>query len=130
MFKRRTRLKAKPRDEADKVTPEMYQFVMERDHHRCQAPLLDPQAGECRSKWSTPFDGEVPYWSTQLDVWLTLDHVPDRGQNALGKRAASDPAHLIVICWGHHLGGWATSHRDLERDHLQRAMTADYGELS
>lgn len=47
---------------------------------------------------------------------LTLDHVRD--QPMMGKRAPSDPAHLVSLCWHHHLNGWATSHRPLLREYL------------
>jgi hypothetical protein len=48
---------------------------------------------------------------------LTLDHVKD--QPMIGKRAPSDMAHLVTLCWHHHLDGWATSHRPELRDYLR-----------
>lgn len=48
---------------------------------------------------------------------LTLDHVKD--QPMMGRRAPSDPSHLVTLCEGHHLGGWATSHRPLLREYLR-----------
>jgi len=47
---------------------------------------------------------------------LTLDHVKE--QPMMGKRAPSDPAHLVSVCWHHHLDGWATSHRPELREYL------------
>ena len=49
---------------------------------------------------------------------LTLDHVKD--QPMMGKRAPSDPQHLVTICLSHHVEtGWATSHRPLLRTYLK-----------
>lgn len=49
---------------------------------------------------------------------LTLDHVKD--QPRMGKRAPSDPAHLVALCEQHHLWtGWATSHRPELREYLR-----------
>jgi hypothetical protein len=52
---------------------------------------------------------------------LTLDHVKE--QPMMGKRAPSDMAHLVTLCWHHHLDGWATSHRPELRQYL-REVTA------
>jgi hypothetical protein len=49
---------------------------------------------------------------------LTLDHVKE--QPRMGKRAPSDMAHLVTLCWHHHLDGWATAHRPQLRRYLQR----------
>lgn len=47
----------------------------------------------------------------------TLDHVRD--QPMMGKRAPSDPQHLVVVCEAHHIWtGWATSHRPELRAYL------------
>jgi hypothetical protein len=48
---------------------------------------------------------------------LTLDHIQD-GYGRMGKRAPSDPGHLVSLCWHHHLDGWATSHRPELRAYL------------
>lgn len=49
---------------------------------------------------------------------MTLDHVQG-GYGRMGKRAPSDPAHLVTLCWGAHLlTHWATSHRPALRDYL------------
>ena len=49
---------------------------------------------------------------------LTLDHIQE-GYGRMGKRAPSDPAHLVTLCWHHHLDGWATSHRPELRAYLE-----------
>ena len=80
----------------DPVTPEVYAAVLARDG-RCVAPQLG--AGDL------------------CDGRLTLDHVKD--QPMMGKRAPSDPAHLVALCWRHHLDGWATAHRPALREYLR-----------
>jgi hypothetical protein len=80
----------------DPVTPELRILVLERDGD-CLAPRIGAR-DECSGR-------------------LTLDHVKD--QPMMGKRAPSDPAHLVTICWHHHLDGWATSHRPELRAYLR-----------
>ena len=83
----------------DAVTPELREAVLRRDGG-CVASRfgLYPYAGPC--------DGR-----------LTLDHVKD--QPRMGKRAPSDAAHLVTLCWHHHLDGWATAHRPELRAYLR-----------
>jgi len=81
----------------DRVTPDVWLAVMQRDAYTCAGARLgapDPCHGR-----------------------LTLDHVKD--QPMMGRRAPSDPAHLVVICWHHHLDGWATAHRPELRAYLK-----------
>lgn len=81
----------------DVVTPETWLAVMTRDAYTCAAARLGaPDA--CRGG-------------------LTLDHVKD--QPMMGKRAPSDPEHLVVVCYYHHLGGWATANRPALRAYLR-----------
>ena len=100
----------------DPVTPELWRAVVERDQG-CVAPRLgatDP----CGDRWGTLPTGEerekalAGYYSG----FLTLDHVKDEPR--MGKRAPSDMAHLVTVCWRHHLGGWATAHRAELREYL------------
>lgn len=81
----------------DPVTDDVRQAVLLRDGP-CIAPVLDPDADLC--------DGRA-----------TLDHV--KSQPMMGKRAPSDTAHLVAVCWHHHLDGWATSHRPELREYLR-----------
>lgn len=68
------------------------------DHGICMAPWLDSaESGRCSGR-------------------LTYDHVKD--EPMMGKRAPSDPAHLVSLCWHHHLDGWATSNRPALRQYL------------
>ena len=59
---------------------------------------------------------ELGEWASTCQGRLTLDHV--REHPMMGKRAPSDAAHLVALCWHHHLNGWATSHRPLLREYL------------
>jgi len=77
----------------------------------CVAETLDPQAGPCRDKW-----GELLPNNPWPDVW-EVDHV--KAEPMMGRKAPSDMAHLVTLCHFHHQGGWATSHRDAERDYLR-----------
>ena len=82
----------------DTVTPEVAMAVIERDQG-CVAVKLGEPRSDCHGR-------------------LTLDHVKD--QPRMGKRAPSDPAHLVALCENHHLWtGWATSHRPALREYLR-----------
>jgi len=102
----------------DPVPPELWRAVVARDGG-CVAPRLgatDP----CRDTWGTLPTGEEreKAVSGHYSGWLTVDHVKD--QPRMGKRAPSDMAHLVTLCWRHHLGGWATAHRPELREYLAR----------
>lgn len=87
--------------------------VAERDEWSCMAPKLDPEADACRGPFyaKTPAIGTIAY----LDI-LTFDHVKE---NAGGSRI-HDRQHGVLLCHHHNVDGWASGHRDLERDHLAR----------
>jgi len=104
------------RSKADKVSPELHDAAIARDlryAHGCVAAWLDPAHG-CRNRWGDP------QWP---GADLTLDHVQD-GYGRMGKRAPSDMAHLASLCYGAHLGGWATANRPLLRTYLREANAA------
>jgi hypothetical protein len=82
----------------DPVTADVASRVLARDG-RCVAPVVDPAVDRCAGR-------------------TTLDHVKDAPM--MGKRAPSDDAHLVALCWHHHLDGWATAHRPALREHLRR----------
>ena len=87
------------RRKADPVTPAVRLAVLERDGG-CLAVLI---GGQDPATCAGP---------------LTLDHV--KSAPRMGKRAASDAAHLASVCRGHHIDtGWATSHRPLLRAYLE-----------
>ncbi len=86
----------------DRVTHEVALAVLQRDGG-CVAPHLGGSYADCSGR-------------------ITLDHVKD--QPRMGKRAPSDPAHLVSLCEGHHLWtGWATSHRPALRQYLREVST-------
>lgn len=125
---RRTPLRRKsrmprPRGHRDPVTPALRLEVLERDERRCIAPRIavehEQPIDECKGLWGRP---AVLFWTANGPIYdiasLTLDHV--NLQPTLGKRAPSDLAHLVSICWHHHLDGWSETHRPELRDHLRR----------
>lgn len=62
-----------------------------------------------------------PHEQTPCKGMPTLDHVPERGMNALGRKAPDDEAHLVTICAYHHTGRqWPEQHRELERKYLAK----------
>ena len=100
----------------DPVSADLREEVLRLDAYRCVARLVARQLGlpidACRNKWgdSIIVTGRYPVSA------LTLDHVKD--EPMMGKRAPSDVRHLVTVCWHHHLGGWATSHRPELRQYL------------
>ena len=128
----------------DPVTPETYEEVMSRDKaHRfanlCDQFSIDPVEDE---KGATDMWAEAtkkPCVAPMLDPLgsgpclgrMTLDHVHRQHGGMMGKRAPSDPEHLVVLCARHHLGEgdkggriWVAGKRTLIRAYL----TAIYGE--
>lgn len=82
----------------DRVTPDVALAVLSRDAG-CVAVTLGESPATCGGR-------------------LTLDHVKD--QPRMGKRAPSDPGHLVSLCENHHLWtGWATAHRPELRQYLR-----------
>lgn len=91
----------------------MRQAVLERDQG-CVARLFFPVVATGR----VAFHGTTEMHYDECAGKLTLDHVQD-GYGRMGKRAPSDPAHLVTLCAHHHLDGWATSHRPELRAYLE-----------
>lgn len=114
----------KPSRHPDPVTPALWMEVMAADGGRCVARQLDPDAGDCRGKWGDPFSGAALGTWGPISDWLTLDHVQS-GYGRMGKRAPSDRAHLVTLCWWHHVRtGWATSHKALLREYIEKREAA------
>ena len=90
----------------DGVTPELREAVIHRD-----GGCIAPKVCGCLSSMKGLCDGR-----------LTLDHVKD--EPMMGKRAPSDMAHLVTLCWHHHLDGWATAHRPELRSYLRERSVA------
>lgn len=77
----------------DPVTTEVRAYVLARDRG-CVAAKVEP-AHVCRDMFG------YPHAPTDL-ARLTLEHVKD--QLAMGRRAPSDPAHLLALCYGTNVG--------------------------
>lgn len=101
----------------DKDIQGVIEMWYEAKQKPCVAPALDPLgSGHCLGR-------------------LTLDHVHRHAGGTKGKRAPSNPQHLVSLCALHHLGEgdkggriWATSHRDLLRAYLDGIYGDDYGD--
>ena len=74
---------------ADPVTSEVRAFVLARDR-MCIAAKLEP-GHVCRDMFG------YPHAPTDLGR-MTLEHVKD--QLRAGRRAPSDPVHLLTLCYG------------------------------
>src|SRR5262245_57857423 len=109
----------------DPVTPEVYAEVIRRDTMEFirRQVLFESRRGAMRS-----IPGCVAVFlapSTSGPCWgrLTLDHVKD--QPRMGKRAESDPDHLVSLCEGHTEHGaragqqWNTANRSVLRWYLR-----------
>lgn len=83
----------------DRVSPELWRYIMVRDS-LCVAAQIDPQH--------------------RCDGRETVDHVPDPNRKGMGMRrdiaAPSDRFHLIRLCNHANGDGWASAHRQEERD--------------
>ncbi len=92
---RRISLRRKP--QRDPVTREVWNAVMDRDQGICFAYRVDGPAHRCQGP-------------------MGVDHVLEDAR--MGKRAPSDPAHLVAMCWDANVNGWASAHRTEERAYL------------
>jgi hypothetical protein len=97
------------RDASDKVTPEMHAYILDRDV-TCIAAKVD-LSHQCRTRFGTPHRSDDR-------KRLTLDHVHHAATT--GKRATSDPRHLLAACGWANNEGWCSSHRAEEREYLAR----------
>lgn len=111
----------------NKVVSWVVDAVARRDSFRCIAPIVDRRSGDCHDKWGRI----IVRWDQRIDpVKITFAHVKDANAQAMGMRAPSDTGHLLILCWGHHLGTgekggycWGTSRDGLE---LQRKYLAQF----
>lgn len=91
----------------DTVTAAVHAQVLARDGV-CFLYRLDARH-ICRDRWGRshgPGDR----------IRLTVDHVKD--DPAMGKRAPSDLAHLVAMCWAGNVGGPSKAIRQAEREYL------------
>lgn len=102
---KRTPLRRKP--QADPVTATVHAAVLVRDRGCVLAKL---EVGHrCRDQWGNEHD------SRELSR-MTLEHVKDALR--AGKRAESDPAHLVVLCWSANDRVPTKAQRQAFRDYL------------
>lgn len=99
------------------VTRAIRDAVFARDKGCVLARLL-PDTHECRNMWGRPM---LPT-DTQVGA-LTLEHV--KSDLAMGKRAPSDMAHLVVLCYGSNIGVPSKYERGLMRSYLQTVNARD-----
>lgn len=87
----------------DRVTPELWQAVMERDKG-CVLARLDP--------------------SHRCSGYMTVEHV--KSDLRMGKRAPSDLAHLVAMCYGGNVGVPSKTQRAALREYLKDAALLRY----
>ena len=97
----------------DLVTPELYRAILLRDRG-CVLARIEPDAHVCRDRWG------YPHAPTAL-AKLTIEHVHD-GYGLMGRRAASDMAHCLLLCHGANVGVPSKAQRAAFRSYL-RAVT-------
>lgn len=100
---------------------QMHAYITRRDGV-CLAFRFD-RRHSCRGR-----DGRIH--SPDNVLKLTLEHVHDRGESAMGMKAASDEHHLVALC--HRMnGGGDVASRDLRefcRDWIaDRELSSDRG---
>lgn len=105
---RRSWMRPWRRDDADKVTPAVHAYVLQRDR-MCFAAMKDPEH-RCRDRFGNP------HASDDL-TRMTLDHVHKAA--TMGVRAKSIPRCLVTMCGWANNEGWASAHRNDERIYLQ-----------
>ena len=91
----------------DLVTPAVRAYVLLRDK-RCFLAKIE-EGHLCRDRWGRQHD------SDDLER-LTLDHVKDGPM--MGRRAPSDPAHLVALCYSENVRGPSKVTRAAERSYL------------
>ena len=96
----------------DPVTPEVREAVLRRDQ-MCVLWRLD-RRHYCRDGWGNRHDAR------DLDR-LTMEHVKD--ELAMGKRAPSDPQHLVALCAHANIGVPSKAQRALLRQYLREVST-------
>lgn len=93
--------------DTEDLTEVMSMFRAAQENH-CVAQIVDPlESGHCSGR-------------------STLDHVHRMKGGMMGKRAPSDPQHLVSLCAFHHLGEgdkggriWALAHKGQLRAYLE-----------
>ena len=102
----------------DPVTADVRREVLARDR-MCIAYRMDNEH-RCRDQWGdahSPFDVER----------LTLEHVKEH--LTLGRRAPSDPAHLVALCGGTNVGVPSKAMREAFRQYLATLYPAAWADF-
>lgn len=120
----------------DPVTPQLRDLVIERDTKMRWSRLMTIYQVDMDSDLAAAMDllreakknpcvAQIvdPLGSGPCSGPMTLDHVHLHSGGTKGKRAPSDPQHLVTLCEWHHLGSkgghiWATANRPLLRGYL------------
>jgi len=97
----------------DPVTPEVREAVLRRDQ-MCVLAFLDESHTYCRDAWGNEHPAD------DLSK-LSLEHVKD--ELAMGKRAPSDPQHLVALCAHANIGVPSKAQRALLRQYLREVST-------
>jgi hypothetical protein len=106
---------------ASTISPQVKAIVLQRDGYHCIAPDIDGKAGWCRDAFGTP----ITRWGSRDPgpMYLQMSHTKDADGLAMGKKAESDPRHLVSLCPFHHTGtsggsNWEAVHRNQIRKWL------------
>ena len=91
-----------------RISPELRRYILARDEG-CVLALYNPEH-ICRDIW-----GE-PHRANDLDK-MTLEHVKD--DLMMGRRAPSDPAHLVALCAFYNVRVPSKEMRAIFREHLR-----------
>jgi hypothetical protein len=111
---KRTPLRRKSRPVDDRVTPELHQYVLERDKSCCLSWWVPGH--QCFTQWGERHDAD------DLSK-LTTDHVWPVSA-VKGKRAPSIPGCLIAMCGLGNISAPSHEIREKQRDHLRKVEAA------
>lgn len=98
----------------DPVTPETHAAVLVRDR-ACVLSKRDPEH-VCRDQWGNRHDPDDL-------ARLSLEHV--KSELRAGRRAPSDPAHLVAMCHGANLAVPSKAEREWMRGYLASVNTVE-----